>query len=96
VSRSFKDNSTTPEAELVAKESNELIERAISHLPPQQKLVYRLVRSQGMKLKEVSAEMGLSRNTVKNHLGRAVRFIQAFMQQGAHVLILAISAFTSL
>lgn len=92
LSNYFKDDSLTPEEKLVFKESNALIEKAISHLPPQQKVVYQLVRVQGMKLKEVAAELGLTRNTVRNHLGKAVKFIQSFIHQRAHGLILIVAS----
>ncbi len=88
----FKENNMTPEGELVFKESNALLEKAISHLPPRQKVIYQLVRVQGMKLKEVSARLGLTRNTVRNHLGRAEKYIQAFMQHSAHSLILIVTS----
>lgn len=92
----FNENSLTPEEQLCFKESSKLIEKAISNLPPQQKAVYQLVRVQGMKLKEVAIELGLTRNTVRNHLGRAVKYVQSCMPREARGLILAIVSLVAL
>jgi RNA polymerase sigma-70 factor (family 1) len=92
----FKENSITPEGELMFKESNALIEKAISHLPPQQKIIYQLVRVQGMKLKEVATRLGLTRNTVRNHLDRAVKSVQSFVQQTDRHLIFIVTLLSDL
>jgi RNA polymerase sigma-70 factor (family 1) len=84
----LKENSISPEQELMGKESDAIINKAIFNLPPQQRLIYQLVRLNGMKLKEVAAQLGLTRNTVRNHLCRAVKFIRSFTHQGLQALLL--------
>lgn len=88
LSRHFNENNISPEQELLYKESNELIEKAISLLPDQQKLVYQMVKVQGMKLEEAATVLDLSRNTVRNHLSRALQFIRSFIYQNGSELVL--------
>ncbi|HVI44848.1 MAG TPA: RNA polymerase sigma-70 factor [Chitinophaga sp.] len=71
----------SPESEYVLKESRRLITDAINQLSPQQRTVYQLTQIQGMKLAEAAAELGLSRNTARNHLARATQCIREYLRQ---------------
>lgn len=88
----FKENTITPEQELLFKESRELINQAMAILPPQQKLVYQMAREQGLKLDDIAIQLGLSRNTVKNHLARAIQFMREFIRNNSEgsLLLLAL------
>lgn len=61
----------SPESEYIAKELQLQIERSINNLPPQCRLVFQLRREHDKNVKEISAEMGISENTVKMHLKSA-------------------------
>lgn len=52
-----------------------LIDRAIEDLPPQQKKVFLLSRSQGMTYSEIGGELGISPFTVRAHIQQAVASI---------------------
>lgn len=52
-------------------------EKAISQLPQQQQTVFRLSRVEGLSYDEIAERLKLSRNTVKNHLGVAVKKLKA-------------------
>jgi RNA polymerase sigma-70 factor (ECF subfamily) len=70
-------------------ESDRLLQEAITMLSPQRQLVYRLSRNQGLDHQEIARQMRLSRNTVKNHLVQALRFIRAYLDNnGVFFLIL--------
>lgn len=60
-------------------ENNRLLQEAITMLSPQRQLVYRLSRQQGLNHDQIAEEMRLSRNTVKNHLVQALRFIKTYL-----------------
>lgn len=66
-----------------------LLKEAISKLPAQQKRVYQLSRELGLKNDAIAGEMSLSVQTVKNTLGRALKFIREYMDTSG-LLILAI------
>ena len=71
-----------------SKESNEVIEDlnyrgaqdliniAVGRLPPQPRKIYRLSRDQHMNVDAIALATGLSRNTVKNHLQKALQDIR--------------------
>jgi RNA polymerase sigma-70 factor (ECF subfamily) len=76
-------NFISPESEYVIKESRNLIFHAIGQLPPQQRTIYQLNQLQGMRLGEIASVLGLSRNTVRNHLSRAMHFIREYLRSHA-------------
>ncbi|MGO4292207.1 RNA polymerase sigma factor [Chitinophaga sp. RAB17] len=75
------DLTPTPEQLYHFKETRRIIENAINLLPPQQKLIYQLNQLQGIPLGEIAIKLGLSRNTTRNHLSRAMLFIRHYVQQ---------------
>jgi len=69
----------TPSQQAIAHETLEQMRRARDRLSPAQQEVLRLVQEQGLTLREVAAQIGRSRESVKKIYGRGiVRFKQAF------------------
>ncbi|BAV07872.1 RNA polymerase sigma-70 factor, ECF subfamily [Filimonas lacunae] len=69
------------------KENEHLLLRAIEQLPPQQKLVYKLIRQEKLSREEVAARLQISPNTVKNHLQEAVKFLRSYLERAMPLLI---------
>ena len=65
-----------PEEMLQIKERTRILDDMIRRLPPQQQLVLRMAHQSGMDYASIGAEMGISRNTVRNHLARAVQSLR--------------------
>jgi RNA polymerase sigma-70 factor (ECF subfamily) len=65
--------------EMHAEEQFQLIDQAISQLPPQQKKVFILSRYRRMKYEEIARELNLSRETVKYYLQTANATIIKFV-----------------
>ncbi|HTN08560.1 RNA polymerase sigma-70 factor [Agriterribacter sp.] len=61
-----------------SREYNQVIEKAISHLPPQRKRIYRLSKEQGLNYCQIAHELGISRHTVKHQLFYALRAVRSF------------------
>lgn len=78
----------TTEEMVLAHESNELISEAFEKLPPQQKLVFRLSRQEGLSREDVARQLHISPNTVRNHLAEAVKFIRAFLRNSEATFLL--------
>lgn len=77
---------------ILLKEAEELLEKALYTLPPQQKKVYRLIKEDGMKKEEVASQLNLSPETVKAHLSKAVKSIRAYcLAHMDHPLMLLLS-----
>ena len=61
------------------KESKELIYKALSQLPDQQRKVYQLSLQEGLSRKEIADLLQISPHTVKNHRAKALQFIKNFL-----------------
>jgi RNA polymerase sigma-70 factor (family 1) len=86
------DEKIAPAAEnnMISKEFDLLLRNAINRLPPQQKKVYLLRRQDGLELKEIAALLGLSINTIKNHLKAALSGIRTVCEQNIGLIISAV------
>ena len=66
----------TPLGNLLAKELQQEIDQAVSELPEATRNVFLLHRSEGLKYEDIAAETGISVNTVKYHIKRALAFLR--------------------
>ncbi len=80
-------NNNVEERALVM-EYDQLLRDALSELSPQRRLVFQLSRDRGLNHEQIAAQLHLSRNTVKNHLVEALRFIRSYLGQHGSVLAL--------
>lgn len=64
------------EEHLIGKESELLLNSAISRLPSQQQIVLHLSKEIGLKRQEIADHLQISPNTVKVHLLRAMQFVK--------------------
>lgn len=69
------------EEDIDLKESKKLIEQAVALLPQQQARVFRLNKEHRLKRHEIARELNISENTVRNHLAKAVKFIQDYLDE---------------
>lgn len=76
-----KEEQNYAEELLAFKESNELIKDLVEQLPPQRKLIYTLNKEAGLNYDEIAAQLKISRNTVKNQLVDALRFLRTELKK---------------
>lgn len=76
------------EQTVFSREYFSLLQQAIARLSPQQRLVYQLIKEQGLKREEVASRLQLHPETVKTHLAQAVRNIRAFCHTHMELSIL--------
>jgi len=81
----FQDTSNTPDSQLLFRETEQLLQKAIEQLSPQQHLIYCLSREQGLNQEEIAAKLDISKNTVKSHMSKALQFIRNYLQMHAEV-----------
>jgi RNA polymerase sigma-70 factor (family 1) len=62
-----------PEKLFVTREMLQRLRAAINQLPPQCRLVFKLVREDGLRYKEVAEVLGISAKTVENQMSIAIR-----------------------
>lgn len=80
------------EERLQAKESQELINRAVVQLSPQKQKIFSLSRYEGLNHEEIASELRLSKSTVKNHLVETLRHIRTYLLRNSGSLLIVFSA----
>ena len=72
---------TNPETILLDAEGLQRIQAAINQLPPRCRLIFSLIKEDGLKYKDVSRLLEISVKTVETQLAIALRKIAAALQQ---------------
>ncbi len=75
VGEAFLFNGAGSELGLVSKENCDNILKAVGQLPPKCRLIFRLIKEEGLKYKEVAGLLGLSEKTVENQMNIAFKKI---------------------
>jgi len=78
---------TDVEDRLLHKEGQYRHDAACMRLPEKQQAVYRLSREQGLSRDEIACKLGISPNTVKNHLLKAVQFMKGHVQTCGLIIV---------
>ena len=71
---------------LQARESQKLIREAMTELSDRQRKIVELSREEGLSHDEIASKLGLSKQTVKNHLSEALKKIRLYLDQHSHFL----------
>ncbi|MBX2924497.1 MAG: sigma-70 family RNA polymerase sigma factor [Chitinophagaceae bacterium] len=71
---------TETERTILYREYDRLVNEALNHLTPQQKLIYQLNKREGLNPDEIAIKLKISPHTVKTHLGHALRSMRKFIQ----------------
>ena len=70
----------TTDETVLARESEQFIREAVSRLPAQQQLVFKLSKEEGLSREEIADKMQISPNTVRNHLAQGMRSVRTYLQ----------------
>lgn len=65
-----------PDAALQLKEMRHTIQELVERLPPQQRQVFKLSREDGLTHEQIALRLGIMKETVKNHLVRALNTLR--------------------
>ncbi len=82
--RNIEMASSQTEERLMAQELEQYAERLIACLPKQQLLIFKLSREEGLTHSEIAEKLGLSPNTVKNHMVQALKTLKSTLQQSGY------------
>ena len=83
-----KETENTTDEMVLAHEYKEWVSQAITRLPPQQQLVFRLSKEEGMNREDIARQLEISPNTVKNHLSNALKFTKPDLRKSSLILII--------
>ncbi|CAN5681778.1 RNA polymerase sigma-70 factor [soil metagenome] len=75
------------------KDRLSILKDAMEELSPQQRLIFRLNREDGLKNEEIAHQLNIAPNTVKTHMVTALRKIREFMQTHPASFLLSIGGF---
>jgi RNA polymerase sigma-70 factor (family 1) len=67
--------------QLDMKEMAHLVEQAIRLLPAKRQTVFRLSKQEGLTYQQIADQLGISTNTVKEHMVQAVKFIREYIRK---------------
>lgn len=81
ISDYFQPDVVDPCEQLLEKELRSIISRIVEALPPKRQMVYKLVKDEGLRQKEVAALLDISERTVEEHLKLAVRELRGGVRQ---------------
>jgi len=77
--------SNVTEEEIFAKESESLVQAAVESLPEQRKKIYKLSRHEGLTHDQIAEKLNISKNTVKNQLVEALKFIRHYLNRNNEI-----------
>lgn len=66
----------------------QLMEQALATLSPQRRRIYEMCKREGKSYEEVAGELGLSTNTVRNHMVQAIALLRSYLQQYGKLAVL--------
>jgi RNA polymerase sigma-70 factor (ECF subfamily) len=76
----FYQIDATPEDLMISGEALQRINKAINDLPPKCRLIFKLVKEDGLKYREVAELLHLNLKTVENQMGIAIKKIHSSLQ----------------
>jgi RNA polymerase sigma-70 factor (ECF subfamily) len=72
---SLQDNSPLQDEVLEAQQRLRMVQVGLDRLPPRTRQIFLMHRVEGMKLREISAALGISQSAVEKHVAKAVLFL---------------------
>ena len=67
-----------------------MILQAVNELPTERKKIFLMSREDGMKYKEIAAELNISVKTVENQMGKALSTLRTELSEYLPAIIIAI------
>jgi len=91
----LRNNCESAENKLLWQQYEEILRNAVEQLPKQRQKVFKLCRTEGKTYEEVAQELGISRNTVKEHMVLAVKNIKEHFYRYGDISFLLFLIFSS-
>ena len=77
---------------LSSKEMAAVLDQLIGMLPPQRQRIFRMIKQEGKTYEETSVQLGLSINTVKDHMRKSMNFLKGQLSQNYPHITFGIAA----
>ena len=72
------------------REYQNVLDKALSELTPSRREAFVLCREQGLSYEEAASKMGISKNTLKEHLTQSVKKIKSYLLENGEIALLYI------
>ena len=89
----FKSPFFNPRELLLSREAVGKIMEAINELPPKCKLIFRLIKEDGLKYTDVATLLNISVKTVESHMSKALRLLREMLAGQTIIIITLITGF---
>lgn len=86
IMRQLSNSAEEGHLKLQWKQYEEILTAAINQLPPKRLQVFKLCRDQGKTYDEAAEELGISKNTVKEHMVAAMKSIKDYLSRNGDIL----------
>jgi RNA polymerase sigma-70 factor (ECF subfamily) len=86
--QSFEEGFGASDHLLYTKQLEAIKMNAISRLPSQRRLIYKMSKVEGLSNQEIAEHLGISTNTVRDQLVKASHFVRAYLHRHADIAIL--------
>ncbi|MGI4728427.1 MAG: RNA polymerase sigma factor [Janthinobacterium lividum] len=83
----WQEGHSDTENQVLLNDSIQTLNQAINLLTPQQKLVYKLCKQDGLKYAQVAEQLSISPLTVKKHMQQILRFLRAYLKQHGSLVV---------
>ncbi|WP_236975871.1 RNA polymerase sigma factor [Membranihabitans maritimus] len=80
--------------QILKKEYDNTLEKAINQLTPQQKIIFEMSREEGLSHRKIAQKLELSPNTVKNHMVAALKTLKKYVQLDSDIVLTIVLAMT--
>ncbi|MCX2483316.1 RNA polymerase sigma factor [Pedobacter sp. MR2016-24] len=74
------------EERIIFRESVASVKAAVEQLPAQRRLIWELSRNEGLSHDQIAEQLQISKNTVKNQMVHATKYIRNFLDEQAGLL----------
>lgn len=82
------EDQLVPDKQMQYKETYKLVMEGMARLTPQQQLIFKMSRLEGLSYMDIATRLNLSKNTVKGHMVLALNFLRTFIRdQLGHTLV---------
>lgn len=89
----WDESRNTTEERILFNETQRILAEAIENLPPQQKKVYELCKTEGLRYEQVADRLALSRLTVKTHMQLALRYIRKYLVERTEIAVVVLLSY---
>lgn len=81
----FDETRCEPEETLIYNDLNRIAQKAIALLPPRRRQIYEMSRDNSLNYEDIANQLGVSKNTVRNQLVQARKFIRNYLNSNAEL-----------